>query len=629
MRPRSGRPALLFGLALLAAADPALAASGGSPSDPRGIGAQLEASLNAGNLPFCRDVEHRLGFDERALCGLASASAERCPAFAAACAGSAAPKEDTDTPAWARLLLMLFRLLGYVVFWVLLVAALVVVLWLALRLWHAQRPAGAAPEPGGDGGDSSSSEPDLPGFERAFEAHLGRARSLAAQGQFAEAAAEVQLGVVLRLDALGLILARRGRTNGDYARDLAAQPELQAAFAELARSTEAVQFGGRRLDQSAFRRLLEQAGPLLGALALLLGALAGPLACQSDAPAQPHVSALSQLCGIGAEGHSLFCALFDSGHGVSQRFRPLQGPDPIAEDVRAIVVLPNHLEDSAWALLQAWLEKGGVAVFATPIESIDRAFGVTRGPAACGARAAVLPSGERSLLVSVGPSLVAPTVLPVLATCETGEAYIAETSAGEGRAIFLAAPELLSNASLVAGDNARLLVNLLDLPEGRVEIIGSLTREAVQSPFSAVAAAGLTPWLCQLLLLAIAFAAYRGLPFGRRVETPGRQRRRFSEHVQALGQRWADQRASSSALGAYAGYGLELLRERVPAGAGRSSADLAHAIARKTGREPAAVAKTLELSRRAQEGTAGVSETEDLQALRDLGRLIEELGGPR
>jgi hypothetical protein len=598
------------------------------PSDPHRIGPQLEASLNAGELPFCRDVEHRLGSDERALCEFARASAERCPAFAAACAARADPNEETDTPAWARLLVMLFRVFGYLLFWVLLIAAVVLVLWLALRLWRAARPVGALAEQGEDGADPSS-ESDVPDFERAFEAHLGRARSLAAQGQFAEAAAEVQLGVVLRLDALGLILARRGRTNGDYARDLAARPELQAAFAELAHTTEAVQFGGRRLDPSSFQRLLEQAGPLLGALALLLGALGGPLACQSDASAPAQVSTASQLCGRGAQEHSLFCALFDSGQGVSQRFRPLAGPDAIAADVSTIVVLPNHLEDGAWGLLQAWLQKGGVAVFSTPIESIDRAFGVSRGSQLCGGRATVLPSGERSLLVSVGPSLVAPTVLPVLATCETGEPYIAETSAGQGRAIFLATPELLSNASLVAGDNARLLANLLDLPEGRVEIIGSLTRPAVQSPFSAVAAAGLTPWLCQLLLLAAAFAAYRGVPFGRRVEAPGQQRRRFSEHVQALGQRWAEQRASSSALGAYAGYGLELLRERVPVGAGRSSGDLARAVAQKTGREPAAVAKTLELSRRAQEGTGGANEAEDLQALRDLGRLIEDLGGPR
>jgi len=594
-------------------------------ADPHGVGPRLAASLSAGELPFCRDTEHRLSSSERALCEFGNPAAERCPAFMAACAGSEAP--PGDRPVWVRVLILLARWVGYVFFWLLLSAAGLMLLWLGLRLWRASRPTGAAPVRSGTSAEPAS-QPDGPEFERAFEAHLARARSLAAQGQFAEAAAEVQLGVVLRLDALGLILARRGRTNGDYARDLAAQPALQAAFGQLARTTEAVQFGGRRLDQSAFQRLLEQAAPLLGALALLLGVLAGPLACQPESSA-PKPSLLSQLCGVGADGHSLFCALFDSGQGVSQRFRPLAGQDAIAEDVATIVVLPNQLEEGAWALLQAWIAKGGTAVFATPVESIDKAFDVGRSPTPCGATAAISPGGERLLLASVGPSLVAPTLRPVLATCDNGEPYIAEAGSGEGRVIFLPVPELLSNASLVARDNARLLVNLLDLPEGRVEIIGSLTRDAVQSPFSAVAAAGLTPWLCQLLLLALAFAAYRGVPFGRRVETPGQLRRRFSEHVQALGQRWADQRASRSALAAYAGYGLELLRERVPAGAGRSSAELARAIAQKTGREPASVVKTLELSRRAQEGAGSGSETEDLQALRDLGRLIEELGGLR
>jgi hypothetical protein len=440
---------------------------------------------------------------------------------------------------------------------------------------------------------------------------------------------------VLRLDALGHILARRGRTNGDYARDLAQQPELQAAFGALTRTTEAVQFGGRRLDQGGFERMLQQAGPLLGALALLLAALTLPLACQtaapgSDAPPPSAVSPppLSPLCGLGAEGHSLFCALFDSGAGVSTRFRPLERASPIAEDVSTVVVLPNHLAEGAWSTLQAWVEGGGVLVLTTAVESLDQRLGASRGASACGAQAAVLPSSERATLVSVGPSLQAPQ-LRSLAICETGEPYIAQAEWGAGRVLVLPGPELLSNASLAAGDNARLLANLLDLPPGKVEMIGSLTRDATSSPFSAVAEAGLAPWLFQLLLLAAAFAAYRGTPFGRRVEAQAGSRRRFSEHVQALGQRWADQRASRSAFSAYAGYGLELLRERVPSAAGRSNADLARAIAQKTGRPDAQVQGTLELTRRAQEGAGTGNEMRDLQALRDLGRLIEDLGGPR
>jgi hypothetical protein len=226
---------------------------------------------------------------------------------------------------------------------------------------------------------------------------------------------------------------------------------------------------------------------------------------------------------------------------------------------------------------------------------------------------------------------LSPTLRP-LALCETGEPYILQASVGEGRMIILPGPELLSNAGMVAGDNARLLANLFELPGGRVELIGELTRDAVSSPLAALSAAGLTPWLCQLLLLAAAFAAYRGSAFGRRVEAPLGLRRRFSEHVQALGQRWAEQRASRSALSAYAGYGLELVRERVPVGAGQSSPDLARAVARKTGREHALVAHTLELARRAREGEGeggSGNETEDLRALRDLGRLIEDLGGIR
>ncbi|MEO8184627.1 MAG: DUF4350 domain-containing protein, partial [Deltaproteobacteria bacterium] len=603
--------------------------------DPHGVGSKLEASASSVVLPFCRDARHRLGRDERELCVFAPAAAARCPAFAAACAGTP-PSIDSEFPGWLRAVGTLLRMVGFVLFWGLLLATALLLVWLAARLWGSSLPA-LTRSAAGEGGGTPASEPEVAEFERAFEAHLERARALAAEGRFTEAVAEVQLGVVLRLDALGHILARRGRTNGDYTRDLAQKPELQAAFGALTRTSEAVQFGGRSLDRSGFERLLQQAGPLLGALALLLGVLTLPLACQSltpgsAAPDSPPSAdgppALSPLCGIGAEGHSLFCALFDSGAGVSQRFRPLERSSTIAQEVSAVVVLPNHLEEGAWAALQAWVEEGGVAVLSTPVESMDQRLGVSRGSAACGAQAAVLPSSERSLLVSVGPSLLAPQLRP-LAVCETGAPYISEGEWGDGRVIFLPAPELLSNAGLLAGDNARLLANLLDLPPGKVEIIGSLTRDALGSPFSAVAAAGLAPWLFQLLLLCAAFAALRGTPFGRRVESAAGSRRRFSEHVQALGQRWADQRASRSALRAYASYGLELLRERVPSAAGRSNADLARAIAQKTGRPGAEVQSTLELTHRAQEGAGTGSETRDLQALRDLGRLIEDLGGPR
>ncbi|HEU4577179.1 MAG TPA: DUF4350 domain-containing protein [Polyangiaceae bacterium] len=619
-RARAGW-ALAGGLALCSRAVPAQDAT---ELDPRGVRAALEASLESGAAPFCRDAEHVLSERERALCPFAAEAAQRCPAFAAACAG--AQPEPRQESGWWFMVRTLLRALGVALFWVLLAAAACLVGWLALRLLPASPLVRRElAQPGAD----PVSEPELPEFERAFQAHLERARQLAAQGLFAEAAAEVQLGVVLRLDALGLILARRGRTNGDYARDLADRPELQAAFGALTRTTEAVQFGGRRLDQGMYQRLLEQAAPLLGAFLIGLGLCAASGCARSGAQGP---STLAHVCGVGAEGHSLFCALFDSGLGVRQRFRPLEGPEPIADDVGAVLVLPNHLEEGAWAGLQHWVEAGGVALLAAPAPKFEQEFSVSRASASCGPHAAVLPASERQALVSVGPSWKAEPspVLQPLALCETGEPYILQASLGEGRILFLPGSGLLSNAGLLAGDNARLLANVFELPRGRVEIIGELTRDAVSSPLSAVNAAGLTPWLCQLLLLAAAFAAYRGTAFGRRVEAPADLRRRFSEHVQALGQRWAEQRASRSALSAYAGYGLEVVRERVPAGAGQSSTDLARAVARKTGREHAPVAQTLELARRAREGEGSAGdETEDLRALRDLGRLIEDLGGIR
>jgi len=427
----------------------------------------------------------------------------------------------------------------------------------------------------------------------------------------------VQLGVVLRLDSRGLIAARRGRTNGDYARELRSQPELAAVFGELTRATEAVQFGGRRLDGAGFRHLLERAAPLLTGLALALAVSTS--ACQ---PAGSRVA--GPRCGADPDEYGLLCEVLAPSGAMQPRYRPLRGARGVSDDVAAIVVLPNEMEAEGWAALKDWVEAGGVAVL-TSDSPLDDEFGVERA-GLCGAQARALVAGDPDALISPGPALVAPLLRPG-ALCDGGEKYIVYAEHGDGRFVFLPSPELLSNASLVAGQNARLLAELLDLPTGRVEIVGAWTRQVSSNPLGALTAAGLGPWLAQLLLLALAFAAYRGVPFGRRVELPENRRRRFSEHVQALGQRWAEQRAARSALAAYGAFANDLLRERVPGAS--MGADLARAVADKTGRPEADVSRALELTRRAQAGHSAGSEDDHLRALRELARLVEDVGGPR
>ena len=79
-------------------------------------------------------------------------------------------------------------------------------------------------------------------------------------------------------------------------------------------------------------------------------------------------------------------------------------------------------------------------------------------------------------------------------------------------------------------------------------------------------------------------------PFAQRRAPPEVARRRFSEHAEALGQRWADAGAAGTALRAYATWATEQLRERLPRGTDQSVTALAPIVSEKTGRPEAAVA---------------------------------------
>lgn len=610
--------------------------------EPERAAAALDTIANAGAPDFCRRHDYRLQRSEAALCGLAPAARARCPEFAAACeraAGSPRPPAEaprsSESP-WLGLLAALLRVLGLG-----LLAVLVVLcglaLWRLVRGHAASRrrePADAATAPG-----SSGSVVDA---ERAVgpEPHLARARALAAAGDHARALVELHLGVVSSLDAQGVVRARPGRTNGDYARELGQRPELLAPFRELTRAVEAVQFGGAPLDASAFQRLLGRAAPLLPALwlALLVGSLLsfGAFGC-GGAP-KPTVT---DACGGGADGHSLLCQVLEaSGSSVRRRYRSLEGLTDTSSHVDVVVLLRTELGAKSVRALEAWVRGGGVLVLTAPLAEIDRQLGVERSGRPCGTEGRV-PGSPRPL-ATIGPGLLAPGLDPA-AFCDTGDVFVARGVLGNGLIGVVPTAAALSNASLAAADNAALLVPLLFPADAVIDLVGEWTRDEPENPLGQLRAAGLLPWVLQLMALGLCYALYRGQPFARRRAPPEVGRRRFSEHAQALGQRWAEAGAASAALKAYATWATEQLRERLPVGTEQTVAGLARVISEKTGKPPEAVARTLERARQAQLGSerksgalfpAGpsrevVDEAETLSTLKALGRLLDEIGGPR
>lgn len=582
--------------------------------DPERIAAALEQTLRSRAHAFCTHDGHELTSDERPLCRFAHAARARCPQFAAACARAGAPKER-DEDALAHALKAVLGSLGFVLFWFLIAALAVLGVGLLLRVLRANERDPAAEEAAEAAPDTP--EPRALGTDRDVSAHLARCRALAERGEYGEALLELQLAVVLSLDARGLIHARRGRTNGDYARELRSEAELGAAFREVTSTTEAVHFGGRSIDASGFQRVMARALPLLGSLALVLLLVSG--AGCSDAR---ELYRASNACGTRADGYSALCSLLELSGEVRRRYRPL---DQIEEEVARIIVLPNSLDEPSWTALAAWVERGGVAVLTTKAAGIDERFGVKRDGTLCGDHAFL---GDAEPLLTFGTALGNPPLLPD-AVCGTGELYAAHADLGGGRIVFLPAPELLSNASLAASENARLLMSIVPAPGGRTDIVGSWTGSASSSPLASISAARLWPWVLHLMLLGFAFGRFRGAPFGRRVSPERNQRRRFSEHAAALGQRWADAGASRTALAAYAAWAFEVLRERVPSGAERSIAELSRVISTKTGRSEDDVVRTLARARLAQSEPHGNDEKSDLDTLRRLGRLLTDMGGPR
>src|SRR5262249_38284361 len=142
-----------------------------------------------------------------------------------------------------------------------------------------------------------------------------------------------------------------------------------------------------------------------------------------------------------------------------------------------------------------------------------------------------------SAIAALSPTLESSRLAPY-ASCE-GHTYIGRAELSQGSVVFLPTPKLLTNASLVARDNARLLLPLIPSERGRIEIVDGWTGNAADSPLGTLRAAGLLPWLAQIALLGLAFALYRGTPFGQRHELPGDPRQSFRAHVLSLRKRWA------------------------------------------------------------------------------------------
>jgi hypothetical protein len=579
----------------------------------------LSQELRDPRYRFCHQAGYRLWPHQKQLyCPPSKELEGRCPELVRACQrpawGDDSPPPEEDGWSlfdWLPNLSWLVRLL----FWGGL-AAVLFFLGRALARHIAEevrrRRAVLAPVPL----DVAVSEPDAP-RETNVDRLLERAKAEAARGDFAAALASAHAAALHALGDRSLIKLHRSRTNGDYLRQLGEHRAEREQMRHIVREVEAVQFGHADADAATFSRVLAAVSALTGRLAVLCLCFLGSVslvACDSkivpESPASP----------TSPDGHALLEALL-TRHSKEVR-RRVQRINDVPTDVTRFVALGPSLRDQEWERLLTWVDGGGTLVTTGIPHQLAEALHL--GEVKTTECKEPLDITGLHLSQAGGQAFDHPDA-PRLVDCGK-RPFMIEIGHGAGSVVALADDAFLRNANLAAADNAQLIVQLAAAPDGKVELLGPWTGSGTRDPLETIRNAGLTPWLLQLLLLALGYVAWRGVRFGTPREPVRDTRRAFVEHAEALATQYGRAKASGYALESYGRWAALRLRQRVPVRE-RDLHALAHAIARRTNRDPMTTLKIL-VDAQAADQLASDPE-EHARTMDELSRLLNEVGGPR
>jgi hypothetical protein len=597
---------------------------------------QLERSLEKllTKHDFCRDGDYQIPLEERSLCQLSAEAKARCPALAKACDNPFIDESAFELSLdWLNLPNLAFAL-------ELLMWALILVAFAALVVLVVRRIV-VAREPPDDAADPAQAplEEVAPASTALSETDvdrlLARARQAAERGDYAAGIRDAYAALLHKLDQEGLIEVHRSKTNGDYRRSLAGRTQLHSEFTGIVRTVEACQFGSRPASHESFQAVLQRVMPLLsrsaGVMLLVLMAC-GTIACR-ELDQRPRATALG--CGETPGGYSVFCELLaQQGSKVRRRIRKL---DVIADDVGRMVILDDaELAEEEWGVIDDWVQKGNTLVLGklpSPISSslkIDHAKKVCSTPwsiaesvgAFYGEDTELATFRERALKVEAPATWV-------LTECDAGPTLVGAAH-GEGTVFILPSTRLLTNVSMAAGDNGYLATNLFGRADEVIEVVGGWTGAGSSNPFEALNNAKLTPWLLQLLVVAILLALWRGRHFGLPRDPDSARRHAFVEHVKALGLLYAKNKASRHALANYGTWAVSRLHERILPGSRGAMSELAAALSKLTGREEKAVLEILIAAKSAQDEAHDTATPEEhLKTMRELASLLQATGGTR
>ncbi len=615
-------------LALALAPDPAQPAAAAPPDPPTVVGRVLADR----RYRFCHDPQYPLTREELGWCDLLRTSDPRCPSLPQVCArGARADLVGRRSPLSFKLPDL--PVVGRTFLWLLLGTAFGLAVWaIARHGLGAFRRARDLDERGSDRGDHAAPQDGVAetAAERDVFRLLDQARAAAAAGDFRGGIERSYAALMRKLEASELIRLETHRTNGDYLADLRrGHPQLQPRVAAVVTALEQVEFGGEAPGPDRFRWMHDR---VVGLCAETLTRAAGlwVLAALGLLVATAGCKAERERWEDSPSGHSAVLAtLRGSGLQARERIAPLAelGKN---EDV-ALVLLPGATVSAHdWEVLDGWVQAGGWLLLAGSEQELPAWLGVSfdrtrRGGAVTLAPDAAARWTALSPQIPPGwPPVRADGYAPRLIDGQ-GQRYGVETTRGDGVVTVLADDRLFSNAALLAGDNARLLVAMLGEADRALEIGGELIGVVSPHPAAAVARGRLAPALLQLALLFTLFFLYRGAHFGRPQDPPGGRRRSFADHVRALGLLYGRARAGRFARELYGPFAIERLGERLRLSGRRGLSSIAEGVAARTGRPLGQVMQLLlEAREPASAGRpGGAADREALDTVRALAALLD------
>lgn len=491
---------------------------------------------------------------------------------------------------------------------------------------------------------------------------LARAEQAAARGQHEDAIQDVYAALLRRLEGERLIIIDPWKTNGEYLWELQAKPALRDEVRTVVREIEQVQFGSAAAEAARYQSIRAKIVGIVGrsmlGLVLALG-LGSQLACDPD-PVGSDTRDTRALAGLGtgptgarAIGELLLAHDIEAVHRVATI-------DQLAQTEGAIVLLDGvALTTEEWDRLLHWVEHDkGVLVIATGLE-FPRELGISYKPGdertvlepayqydwyfsnlKLAAPAGDLLSVELRSDAHTDELLVRPAVQQVEEDTNSWAFHEPDPYAvvqwrgkgsrdEQGQVIVFAEADLFMNAALVVGDNGAFLVNLFRSRDiDHVEFVDDMTGSGAQDPFDSMRESKLWAVFLQILLLLALLYAAVGIPFARLRDPDRRRRRSFVEHVETLGQRYAQNRAARHVAALYSAWAMDRLRERLQPAASSGLLPLAQAIAARTGRSEGEIMQLLVQAHelRDHDGSSRGG-PHDLQLMRELSTLLDATRG--